>query len=80
MGNKKLTDLLGFAPKVSPENCALIAIRSIDHLEKANIRSVNLPVYTMSDIDRRGAYSVIDQVLHSLKERVDHIHDGIQTP
>lgn len=74
MGNKKLTDLLGFAPKVSPENCALIAIRSIDNLEKENIRSVNLPVYTMSDIDRRGAYSIIDEVLDSLKERVDHIH------
>jgi arginase len=74
LGNEKLTDLLGFAPKVSPENCALIAVRSIDNLEKKNIRSVNLPVYTMSDIDRKGAYGIIDEVLRSLKERADHIH------
>lgn len=74
MGNEKLTDLLGFAPKVRPENCALIAIRSIDNLEKKNIRRVNLPVYTMSDIDRKGAYGIIDEVLRSLEERVDHIH------
>ena len=74
MGNEQLTDLLGFAPKVSPENCALIAIRSIDKLEKKNIRRVDLPVYTMSDIDRAGAYGIIDEVLGSLKERVDHIH------
>ena len=74
LGNSQLVNLMGFSPKIRPENCALIAIRSIDKLEKKNIRSVNVPVYTMTDIDRRGAYNVIDEVLYALKDRVDHIH------
>ena len=38
LGNRHLTHLLGFAPKVKPENCALIGVRSIDALEKDIIR------------------------------------------
>ena len=74
LGNHQLTGLLGLSPKIRPENCAQIAIRSIDELEKELIHKVNLPVYTMADIDKRGAYNVIDEVLSNLQDKVDHIH------
>ncbi len=74
LGNQQLTELLDISPKIQAENCALIAIRSIDELEKELIHKIDLPVYTMADIDKRGAYNVIDEVLTHLKDRVDHIH------
>jgi arginase len=74
LGNKKLTELYGASPKILPEKCVLIAIRSIDELEKELIRKINLPVYTMNDIDKRGAYNVIDEALNKMKDSVDHIH------
>ncbi|HED06150.1 MAG TPA: arginase, partial [Ignavibacteria bacterium] len=54
LGNDQLVNFYGFSPKVKAENCALIGVRSIDPYERLNIKSINLPVYTMSDIDKLG--------------------------
>jgi arginase len=74
LGNEKLTHLFGFAPKVLPENCAIIGVRSIDGPEKVNIKKLNPAVYTMADIDKLGIHNVISGVLKQFKEKVDHIH------
>ncbi len=74
IGNDKLVNFYGFKPKIKPENCALIGIRSIDILERESIKKLNLPVYTMSDIDKLGIHRVISRVLKHFKENVDHIH------
>ena len=74
LGSEKLVNLNGFFPKVLPENCALIGIRSIDELERKNIKQVNPTVYTMADIDKLGIHRVISRVLKQFKEKVDHIH------
>ncbi len=74
IGSAKLTHLLGFAPKVLPQNCALLAARQIDSLEKKNIKETGLPAYTMTDIDRRGVGAVIDQILADLLPDIDHLH------
>jgi arginase len=74
IGSAKLTHLLGFAPKVLPEHCALLAARQIDPLEKETIRRAGLPVYTMTDIDRKGIGAVIDRILADLMPGVDHLH------
>ena len=74
LGNKKLVDFYGFSPKVKPENCTLIAVRSIDESEKRNIKKLNLSIYTMSDIDKIGIHRIIARVLKQFKEKVDHIH------
>ena len=74
IGNEKLVNFYGFKPKIKPENCALIGIRSIDSLERESIKKLNLPVYTMSDIDKLGIHRVITRVLKHFKENVDHIH------
>ena len=74
VGNEMLTHVLGFAPKVLPENTALIGVRSIDGPEKVNIKKLNPTIYTMADIDKLGIHRVISRVLKQFKEKVDHIH------
>ena len=74
IGNEKLVNFYGFSPKVEPLNCALIGIRSIDQMEKMNVKKVNPAVYTMADIDKLGIHRVISRVLKQFRENVDHIH------
>lgn len=74
LGHEKLVDFYGFSPKIKPENCALIGIRSIDPLERLNIKKLKVPTYTMSDIDKLGIHRIISRVLKHFKEKVDHIH------
>jgi arginase len=74
LGNDELVNFLGFSPKLSAENCALIGIRSIDQAEKANITKLKVPVYTMNDIDKLGIHRIISKVLKQFREKVDHIH------
>ena len=74
LGYNKLVNFLGIKPKIKPENCTLIGIRSIDNPEKDNIRMLNVPVYTMTDIDKMGIHRIIVKVLKQFKEKVDHIH------
>ncbi len=74
LGNERLVNFYGFFPKVKAENCALIGVRNIDQLERINIKRVDLPVYTMSDVDKLGIHRIISRVLKQFKEKVDHIH------
>lgn len=74
LGNPELINFYGFTPKLKPENCALIGIRSVDLEERKNIKKLNIPVYTMSDIDKIGIHRIINKVLKQFKEKVDHIH------
>lgn len=74
LGHHRLTGLLGFAPKIRPEHCALIAVRQLDPGERETIRQIQLPVYTMTDIDRRGMAAIIDEVLQTMKHSVQHLH------
>ncbi|MGE5436976.1 MAG: arginase [Syntrophothermus sp.] len=74
LGNPELVNFLGFNPKVKPENCTIIGLRSIDDDEKLNIKKLDLNVYTMSDIDRLGIHRIITKVLKQFNKKVDHIH------
>lgn len=74
LGDSRLTDFLGFSPKLKPENCVIIGARSIDSLERNNIRKLNVPVYTMTDVDKLGIHRIISRVLKQFKSNVDHIH------
>lgn len=74
LGHEKMTDFYGFSPKILPEHTALIGIRSVDRKEMENTRALRLPVYTMSDIDRRGMYEIIFEVIEKMKPQVDYLH------
>ena len=42
LGAFPLTHIMGFAPKVAAQNCALIGLRSVDRLEKQTVRNMSL--------------------------------------
>jgi arginase len=61
-----LANILGFSPKVQPENVVLIGVRDIDATEKENIRRAGISeVYTMRDIDERGMRAVMEEALRA---------------
>jgi len=74
LGNEALTKLHGFSPKVKPENVTFIGVRSLDVEEREIIKKLNLKVYTMTEIDRKGINFIINKILKDYKSRVQHIH------
>lgn len=82
LGHKKLTDIIGDAPNVKPENVVMIGIRCLDEGEKELLKKLNIKVYTMHEIDRLGMPKVMEEAIEYLKERTDGVHlsfdlDGI---
>ncbi|MFZ0663498.1 MAG: arginase [Acidobacteriaceae bacterium] len=66
LGPVPLANILGFSPKVAPENIVLIGVRDIDATEKENIRRAGVTeVYTMRDIDERGMRTVMEEALRA---------------
>jgi len=61
LGPKELTDILGYSPKVAPENVALVGIRSVDDNERNNVQKSGVHAFTMRDIDERGMRWVIEE-------------------
>ena len=74
LGCEELVNFFDFSPKILPQNCALIGIRSVDEAEKSNINKLNVPIFTMNDIDKIGIHRIIAKVLKQFREKVDHIH------
>ncbi len=60
LGLPELSQICGFAPKVSPKNVALIGVRDLDEGEKKTLRSQGVHVATMRDIDERGMRAVME--------------------
>jgi arginase len=73
-GHDDLVNFQGFSPKLQPQNCAIIGVRSVDEAEKLNIQKLKVPIYTMNDIDKLSIHRIITKVLKQFRERVDHIH------
>jgi len=65
LGPPELANILGFSPKVAPENCVLVGVRDIDAAEKENVRRAGIEVYTMRDIDERGMRAVMEDALRA---------------
>ena len=63
MAPEPLAMLADFKPKVLAANCAVIGLRSIDELEKRNVRDSGVHAYTMRDLDERGMREVITEAI-----------------
>ncbi|MFP4035668.1 MAG: arginase [Desulfovermiculus sp.] len=74
LGHPELVGLNSPGPKIRPENCVLLGIRSIDPLEKKNLQKLGVLVFTLTDIDRMGIGPVIEQALDTIVSRVDCLH------
>ncbi len=58
-----LRDLLGWAPKVLPENTVIVGVRDVDETERQNIRRAGVRVFTMRDIDELGLRTVMERAI-----------------
>ena len=68
-GDQDLSSILGFSPKVAPENVAIIGLRSLDSQERQIIQASGIKALTMRDIDERGMARVACEAL-------DVVNDG----
>lgn len=68
-------EIEGFSgpPWVDPKHVALVGVRSLDPGEKDLVRQMDLAVFTMADIDRRGMPDVMDDAI-SIVKGADHVH------
>ena len=62
-GPRELTHLYGYAPKVAPENTALVGVRDIDQLEKPHVRNSGVRSFTMREIDERGLRAIMEEAI-----------------
>lgn len=72
-GASELADLLGFKPKVEPQNIALVGVRDLDLQEKRLMKKSGVRVFTMRDIDERGMREVMADALKYAMDDTDGI-------
>lgn len=74
LGAKELTRVGGDFQKLDSTNIVMIGLRSVDEGERKIIREREIHAYTMTDIDRKGINTVMEETLDYLQSRTDHIH------
>ena len=73
-GDTDLANIMGFSPKIKPENVAIIGLRSIDAGERQIIRESGIRAMTMRDIDERGMASVAAEALEVVTKGTAGFH------
>ncbi|HLS06520.1 MAG TPA: arginase [Bacillota bacterium] len=73
-GDKQLTTILDYTPKVNPENVVIIGARCLDPGEKELIRREKIKVFTMQEVDRLGMPAIMQEAIDYLKPRTDGVH------
>jgi arginase len=63
LGPRELTRIGGCDPKVEPGSVAIIGLRSVDEIERQNVRGAGVHAFTMRDIDERGLRGVIREAI-----------------
>ena len=68
LGPKELKEIGGFAPLVNPGSVTIVGLRSVDEIERQNVRGAGVHAFTMRDIDERGLRSVMqDAIAHATR-------------
>jgi arginase len=73
-GNEDLKNILGFAPKVRPENVALIGVRAIGRHERDLIRESGIHAFTMREIDEHGMAAVARRAIEIVNDGTAAYH------
>ena len=63
LGPAELTGIAGNPPMVEPGSVALVGLRSVDDIERLNVRGTGVHAFTMRDIDERGLPAVIREAV-----------------
>ncbi len=72
-GATELVDLLGFQPKIEPQNIVLVGIRDLDAQERKLVKKSGVHVFTMRDIDERGMREVMSDALKYATDDTDGV-------
>ena len=73
-GDADLMNILGFHPKVKPENVALIGIRDIDSNERKIIRDSGIHAFTMREIDEHGMAVIAKRAMEIVNDGTAGFH------
>ena len=73
-GPKELTGIAGRAPALKPENVVVFGVRQVDANEAKVVKELGVRVYTMSEIDARGASACLDEAMEILNKASGGIH------
>ena len=63
LGSPELAQLAGYAPAVEPGSVSIVGLRSVDEVERLNVRDTGVHPFTMRDIDERGMRSVMQEAI-----------------
>lgn len=74
LGDKRLTDVDGWSPKLQKDTIVIVGARDIDVGEQALLRSNNIHVFTMSDLDQHGASAIMQQAVALASKNDNPIH------
>ena len=73
-GHEKLVSLNGDTPSLKPENVAIIGARDVDFSEIPLVKELGVRVYTMTEIDQRGAFTCFEEAIHHVSKNTSGIH------
>ncbi len=63
MGPRVMVDFTHEIPYIDPQKVVLVGVRELDPPEKMRMKQAGLKVFTMSDIDRLGIATVMEQAI-----------------
>ena len=73
-GPPELTGISGDGPALSPEHVVIFGARDVDKGEAELVKKTGVRVFTMSEIDARGAGACLEEAMHILGRATGGIH------
>ena len=73
-GAKQLTSICGDGPALSAEHVVVFGVRDVDKSEAELVKKTGVRVFTMSEIDARGAGACLEEAMQILKRATGGIH------
>ena len=74
IGSSHLTNASGWTPKIHKETIVILGARDLDLQEQELLRTHNISVFTMSDIDQRGMTEVMKEAIAIASQHDNPIH------
>jgi arginase len=74
LGPPELTLIAATAPMVPAGNVAIVGLRSVDEIERLNVRGTGVHPFTMRDIDERGLRNVMQEAIHFASSETAGFH------
>jgi arginase len=74
LGPPELTEIASHVPMVDPANVAIVGLRSVDDIERLNVRGTGVHPFTMRDIDERGMRAVMQEAIHAVSSGTAGFH------